>query len=280
MKIKSVAIIGAGSIGGTVAFGLLANNDRQQIKEILLVDMSKNITQAQVLDLIDASSCGKTIIRASTFKEAGKCDLIILTTNTPPIEKESQEKFLLRNQRFIRGVVTSMQPIQPDAFLIVAVEPVEIYVDQLARITSLRPERIMGVGHVTICHRRFRQWCNELELSGYATDPWVIGTTQAPKVIWPTFKDKSAKQSLDQLKSAWVGPAMFQSNLIIDKKGDAWFGPSASAIQLVNAISNPDDAIETVVCTYHAQLDTCAFFPVVITHQGTSIIDVVEKNSD
>jgi malate/lactate dehydrogenase len=90
MKVESVAIIGAGSIGGTIAFGLLALND--PFKEILLVDMSKDIVQAQILDLSDAASCGETIIRGATFKEAGKCDLIILAANTPSIEKEPHDK--------------------------------------------------------------------------------------------------------------------------------------------------------------------------------------------
>lgn len=89
MKVESVAIIGAGSIGGTIAFGLLAIG---QLKEILLVDMSKDIVQAQILDLSDAASCGETLIRGATFKEAGKCDLIILAANTPPIEKEAHDK--------------------------------------------------------------------------------------------------------------------------------------------------------------------------------------------
>ncbi|CAO3592059.1 unnamed protein product [Absidia cylindrospora] len=312
MTIESIAIIGAGSIGGTVAFGLLSNEDRCSFKEILLVDMSKDITQAQVIDLSDAA-CGDVIVRGATFNEAGKCDLIILAANTAPVEKEPQSKWLVRNQRFIHGVTTSMAPIQPNAFMIVAVEPVDIFVDQLRKTTTLKSDRIMGVGHITICHRRFHRWFEEyqsgLQGSPYASDPWVIGTAKSPLVIWPKIKDstmidKKGKGSklkkeiqpdededliitrmkeLDELKNSWVGNAMFQSHLIREKKGDAWFGASTSVIQLAKTLLNPDSthSLHMVVSSFNPHFNLCTSLPVIITNQGiSSTIELSMTNSE
>jgi malate/lactate dehydrogenase len=189
-----------------------------------------------------------------------------------------------------------MQPIQADATLIVAVEPVDIFVDQLRRITSLRPERIMGTGHITICHHRFRRWFHEYQaglklVSTTMTEPWVIGTAQAPIVIWPELTKKDGKkksggahdQSVHQLKENWVGNIMFESTLIVEKKGDAWFGASGSVMQLISALLNPDDAhaLHTVVCTWHPQLEVCASFPVILNNQGiVSTIDIPLEDAD
>lgn len=187
-----------------------------------------------------------------------------------------------------------MQPIQPNATLIVAVEPVDIFVDQLRRITSLPTERIMGTGHITICHHRFRRWFHEyqagLKLSTTSmTEPWVIGNAQAPIVIWPELTKKDGKKKsvhdhpLQQLKENWVGNIMFESKLIVEKKGDAWFGASGSVIQLVSALLNPDDAhaLHTVVCTWHPQLEVCASFPVILNNQGiVSTIDIPMEDAD
>ncbi|KAI8097390.1 uncharacterized protein BX664DRAFT_312240 [Halteromyces radiatus] len=278
MTIESITIIGAGSIGGTVAFGLLANEDRFHIKEILFVDMSTDITQAQVIDLSDGS-LGETIIRGATFKEAGRSDLIILAANTPLIEEESKRKWLLRSQRFIDGIVASMLPIQLEAFIIVAVEPVEMFVNQLRKTTSLKSERIMGVGHTSICNRRFQKWFKQCEkgMNGNNFNPWVIGTAKFPLIIWPQAEGEKQKEILEEIKRNWVGAIMFHSTLIKDKKGDAWFGTSASVIELVKILlgSDPNHTITTIVCTFHPSLDICTSFPVTINNQGiTSVLEI------
>ncbi|SAL96066.1 hypothetical protein [Absidia glauca] len=86
-----------------------------------------------------------------------------------------------------------------------------------------------------------------------------------------------------KLKENWVGNIMFESTLIVEKKGDAWFGASGSVMQLVGALLNPDDAhaLHTVVCTWHPQLEVCASFPVILTNQGiVSTIDIPLEDAD
>ncbi|KAI8982151.1 hypothetical protein BDF20DRAFT_912352 [Mycotypha africana] len=100
-----VSIIGAGTLGGTIAYSLLLTNIA---KEILLIDLSENIVQGQALDLQEAISLGSdlhqrpattsvedihhinedniptiaaTSIRAGTFKEAGQSTLVIFTAD-------------------------------------------------------------------------------------------------------------------------------------------------------------------------------------------------------
>lgn len=73
-----IAIIGAGSVGSTIAYTLLNN---PVASEILLVDPQEEFRDAQVQDLSDATYHGNTSthVRAGTHAEAGQCDIIVVT---------------------------------------------------------------------------------------------------------------------------------------------------------------------------------------------------------
>lgn len=74
-----IAIVGAGEVGSTIAYSLILN---QTASEILLVDPKEHVRDAQVQDLSDASDeagLSATVIRAGTHKEAGQCDIVVIT---------------------------------------------------------------------------------------------------------------------------------------------------------------------------------------------------------
>jgi len=73
-----IAILGAGSVGSAIAYALILN---PVAGDILLVDPSEEMRDAQVKDLSDATFHGSTTtrVRAGSHKEAGQCDIIVIT---------------------------------------------------------------------------------------------------------------------------------------------------------------------------------------------------------
>lgn len=74
----SIAILGCGEVGATLAYTLLQN---PICSEVILVDPKKELLEAQVRDLGDATYGGRaaTKIRAGTHKEAGEADIVVVT---------------------------------------------------------------------------------------------------------------------------------------------------------------------------------------------------------
>jgi L-lactate dehydrogenase len=93
---SSIAVIGAGSVGSTVAYTLI---NKPIASEILLVDPKEEIRDAHVRDLSDATFHGSTstTIRAGTHKEAGQCDIIIVTAGA----KQKKGASIINRHRFI-----------------------------------------------------------------------------------------------------------------------------------------------------------------------------------
>jgi L-lactate dehydrogenase len=74
-----IAIVGTGEVGAAAAYALLHGS---LYGELLLVDVKIVFRDGQVRDLSDATYCenSSTRIRAGTHKEAGQCDIVVITT--------------------------------------------------------------------------------------------------------------------------------------------------------------------------------------------------------
>lgn len=73
-----VAIIGIGDVGAAIAYALILGSVTGQI---LVVDQKEEFRNGQVMDLQDATYRGNSSvhIRSGTYKEAGQCDIVIVT---------------------------------------------------------------------------------------------------------------------------------------------------------------------------------------------------------
>jgi L-lactate dehydrogenase len=74
----SIAILGCGDVGATLAYTLIL---QPICSEVILVDLKKELFQAQVRDLSDATYRGGSgvKIRAGTHKDAGQADIVVIT---------------------------------------------------------------------------------------------------------------------------------------------------------------------------------------------------------
>lgn len=84
-----IAILGAGEVGSTIAYSLILS---PVASEILLVDPKEDVRDAQVQDLSDAShqdGASTTRVRAGTHKEAGQCDVVVVTAGAK--QKKGEE---------------------------------------------------------------------------------------------------------------------------------------------------------------------------------------------
>ena len=75
---SSIAVIGAGDVGASIAYSLLLN---PVAHDVILVDLKEELLEAQVRDLGDATFRGNAGVRVKKgpFEEAGQADVIVIT---------------------------------------------------------------------------------------------------------------------------------------------------------------------------------------------------------
>lgn len=78
---SKIAIIGVGTVGAATAYTLLRGS---VCSKLLLVDINIDFRDCQVRDLCDATyrDNSSTHVQAGTYKEAGQCDIIVITVGS------------------------------------------------------------------------------------------------------------------------------------------------------------------------------------------------------
>lgn len=229
-----VSIIGAGTLGGTIAYSLILSN---VASEILLVDMSNNLLQGQVLDIAEAGVHTNTTIRAGTLKEAGQSSLVILTADTPRRAKEVRQLWLMRSRQLLISIASAMSPVQKDITILIVSNPVDLYVQSLRSYYSHIPStRIFGLG-TTMATDRFKSWLEQMNNQMPVSDAYCIGSQAIPVVVWNFTKvDNVPVSTLPSLVSQRAVldrvVSSHRQDLICERKGHTCFGLAAVATRL------------------------------------------------
>jgi L-lactate dehydrogenase len=272
-----ISIIGAGTLGSTIAYSILCANIAQ---EILLVDMSQKIVHGQVLDLSEVNCT--TAIRAGTFKEAGQSALVILTADAVDGHKTRQE-WMIQSRHLLVGIASSMSPVHPDVKILVTGSPVDLYVQSLqSYLPHVNPNHIFGLG-TTMATGRFKQWLSSL-MPKPVTDAYCIGTREMPVVVWNHAKINAIPVSqlpliMSQRPALEKVVTDHRTHLICERKGGAHFGISAYVTQLARDLFNQDSSISLqrvwVLSVHVPQYNCCLSWPVTLSAQGVDkIIDL------
>lgn len=236
---SKVAIVGAGAVGASTAYALMFKNI---CSEILIVDINPEIVQAQVLDLADAASVSHTPIRGASTEEAGQADIIVITAGAKQKEGEPRTQLIERNYRVLKNIIGSMQPIQPDAIILLVANPVDILTHIAQRLSGLEPNQVIGSGTYLDTTRLCVHLGEIFDVNPQSVNAFVLGEHGDSQMIaweaatiggqpltsFPEFQELD-KQAISRAIS---GKAME----IIRLKGATFYGIGACAADLVHTI--------------------------------------------
>ncbi|KAF2255256.1 l-lactate dehydrogenase-like protein [Trematosphaeria pertusa] len=174
-KLKtSIAILGCGEVGSTLAYTLVLN---PICGEIIMVDPKKALLEAQVRDLSDATYGGRsgTKVRAGTHKDAGQADVVVITAGAKQKPGESRLSLLSRNLHIMSSIFKNMQPISPTTILLLVANPVDILTYFARKLSGLPESQVLGTG-TTLDSARLRGILAEkAEVAPNSIDAYVLG---------------------------------------------------------------------------------------------------------
>lgn len=234
-----VAIMGAGAVGASLAYALLFKNI---CSEILIVDINVDIVRAQVLDLADSASISHTQIRGGTSKEAGQCDIIVITAGAKQKEGEPRTKLIERNYRVLNNIIGGMQPIREDAVILLVSNPVDILTHITRKLSGLPENQVIGSGTYLDTTRLCVHLGETLDVNPQCINAYVLGEHGDSQMIaWNsitiggqplhTFPEYNELDKED-IANKVAGKAME----IIKLKGATFYGIGACAADLVHTI--------------------------------------------
>ncbi|KAJ3081744.1 hypothetical protein HK102_002163 [Quaeritorhiza haematococci] len=115
-----LAVIGAGNVGATIAYAAVI---QRIASEVLLVDIDQRRCEAQVLNISDAAYTSDTKVRVGTYKDAGQCDVIVITAGARQRPNETRVELIDRNYNILKSCNDEIQPINKEAVLMLVANP-------------------------------------------------------------------------------------------------------------------------------------------------------------
>ena len=236
-----ITVVGAGNVGGTTA-QRLAEKDAY---DVVLVDIVEGVPQGKALDIAQAGPvCGYSsqVIGTNGYEATAGSSVAVITSGIPRKPGMSRDELLTTNAKIVSSVVTELVSRSPDVILILVTNPLDAMVHVARRVSGLPKSRILGMAGVLDSARMRTFIASELSVPGPDVQAMVLGghgDTMVPLPRYTTVKgtpvsELMSRERLDAIvKRTRDGGAEIVGLL---KTGSAFYAPSASAVDMVEAI--------------------------------------------
>ncbi|HEY7531462.1 MAG TPA: malate dehydrogenase, partial [Nitrospiraceae bacterium] len=236
-----ITVVGAGNVGGTTAQRLAERN----VYDVVLVDIVEGVPQGKALDITQAGPvCGYStrVIGTNGYDETAGSSIAVITSGIPRKPGMSRDELLATNAKIVQSVVKEIISRSPGCILILVTNPLDAMVHVARKVSGLPKSKVLGMAGVLDSARMRAFIAEELHVAGSDVEAMVLGghgDTMVPLPRYTTVKGKPvtdllAKERLEAIvKRTRDGGAEIVGLL---KTGSAFYAPSASAVDMVEAI--------------------------------------------
>jgi len=201
-----IAVIGAGSVGSTIAYTLVMKN---LAAEVILVDINEAKEEGEVMDINDALSFVETgKIRGGSYQDAATADVIVITAGLPQKSgDQSRLELVNKNKEILKSIFDQIKPLNPEVKIVVVSNPVDIMTYYAQEFSGLPRNQVFGTGTSLDTSRLRTEIALALDINVQSVDGFVLGEHgESEFVAWSTvsvggvlIKDKLGSDKLDEI---------------------------------------------------------------------------------
>lgn len=280
MKDRKVGIVGAGFVGATIGYTLLA---KESVREIVLIDIDKNKAEGEAMDIVHGVPFVRPMeVYAGEYADLKDADIIILAAGAAQKKGETRTDLLARNAAVFRSVLGEVMRYCPAEVLLLAVtNPVDILTWITLKITGLPPAQVIGSGTVLDTARLRAQLSAHTQIDARNIHAYILGEHGDSEVAaWEAATiaglpigefcsrcGQCSGASLEEIRQS-VKNAAYE---IVEKKGATYYAVSLAAERIVRALGGGENSILTVsgLCTGEYGLtDVCLSIPRAVGSRG------------
>jgi len=250
-----VTIVGSGFVGATTAMRVV---QKGLADDVVLIDIIEGLPQGLALDMKESApveAFEPNITGTNDYADTAGSDIVVITAGLPRQPGMSRMDLLEKNAGIMRSVASSVASESPDAIVIVVSNPLDEMTYLAADVTGFLKERVMGMAGVLDSARLRYFIAEELGASPTKVEAMTLGSHGESMVPLPRHATVDGKPLTDLVDDETL-ERLFQRTrdggaeiVGLLKKGSAYYAPSASVAQMVNAIAG--DTKETLpVCAW------------------------------
>ncbi len=261
---SKITVIGAGSVGSTIAYTL---SNQRIASEIVLIDINKEKVEGEVMDIVQGTSFRDPIsIIAGDYEDAAGSDIVIITSGVGRKPGQTRLELTQTNVDIIKSITPSIVKAAPKALYIIVSNPVDIITYVFTKISGLPENQIIGSGTLLDTTRLRFALSQQLNVAQKNIHAYVFGEHgDSSFVPWSCaaisgcnfddyYESMSAQKELEPVDKKGLVDYIHESGAVIIKnKGATFYAIAVAVCRLCEVLMSAYDSIVTVSSMAHGE---------------------------
>lgn len=280
-----VTIVGAGSVGATIAYTMLT---RGSAAEIVLIDINKEKALGEAMDISQAAPFTHTAnIYAGDYEDADNSDIVIITSGIARKPGQSRLELAQTNVNILKDISSNITKHAPNAIYIIVSNPVDVLTYAFIKASGIPEHQIIGSGTILDTSRLRAKLAEQYRINqknvhavvlGEHGDtsfvPWSVAyISNIPALEYYKYVEgKDAKS--DPVDVDGITDFVRKSGgIIIKRKGATFHGVASSVCHICECIFSGMDTALSVSTMMHGEYgldDVCLSTLAIVGKNGVT----------
>lgn len=262
---RKITIIGAGSVGSTIAYNLSQDD---VASEIVLIDVNKDKVEGEVMDIIQGTCFRDPIaITAGDYEDAKDSNIVIITSGVARKPGQSRLELTQTNVDIIKEITPKIVEAAPNAKYIIVSNPVDIITYAFTKLSGLPENQIIGSGTMLDTARLRCGIAEHFNVAQKNVHAYVFGehgdTSFVPwsktcisAVPLSEYASTMKRSGIDVKpidKAAMLQYVQKSGGRIIANKGATFYAVSTAVCKLCKILTASTDTVSTVSTMMHGE---------------------------
>lgn len=260
-----VTIIGAGSVGSTIAYTLASGGIAS---EIVMIDINEDKALGEALDIRQGMPfCPPVSIYAGSYRDAAGSDIVVLTSGLARKPGQSRLDLAQANVNIMKSIIPQVTGYAPNATYVIVSNPVDVITYTWNKLSGLPENKIIGSGTILDTARLRARISEYYDISQQNVHAYVFGehgdssfvpwslanisnvpVTEYPKVattpgaLYPELNYKEVEEYMRK-----------SGGRVIQRKGATFYAVSLSVCHICKCLLNGTDTTMTVSTMMHGE---------------------------
>ncbi len=247
---QKVVLVGDGAVGSSYAYAMVQQG---LAEELAIIDISKERTEGDALDLEDATpfTAPKTVYSADydTCKDA---DLIVITAGAPQKPGETRLDLVDKNLKIMKSIIEPIKKSGFDGIIVVAANPVDILTYAAQKLSGFPKNKVFGSGTSLDSARLRIALAKKFNVSPVDVSANIMAEHGDSEFAAYSSATIGGKPLLDMAKEANVSmdellkiedDVRHKAYEIINRKGATYYGVATALMRISRAILRDENAV-------------------------------------
>lgn len=292
---RKITIIGAGSVGATVAFMMAVKG---LAAEIVMIDINEKKALGEAMDIRQGTAFTAPVkIYAGRYEDAAGSDIVVITSGLGRKPGQTRLDLAMVNVGIMKSIAAEISRVCPDAMYVIVSNPVDVLTYVFNKVTDVPEGHIIGTGTLLDTARLCSRLADYLDVSQKNVQAFVLGehgdSSFVPWSIAQVSNVPIAKYQASLSGNDYITMSLDYENIeqymrtsggkIIGRKGATFYAIAMSVCHICECIFSDANEIITLSGMMHGEYgveDVCLSVPTICNAKGMDgklILDLTEE---